>query len=400
MAPLDLPFLRLIRARGKLYPYYRRRGVFLRLRADPNDPGALAAAWREAHEAWEARDRAAETNADKRRAEPRSIADLVARYRASPEFAEKAAATRTDYEKALRPLLEDFGKLPVAGLQRRHVTAIRDRYAWRTEKDADGKERRVPNGRQANRVVAVLSILMSYAVDALGWREDNPALRPRRLRTSGEGFRPWSRDEFRQFWERTGEEWRFAALLALLTAQRGQDQVAMTWADYDGEAIMVVPQKRRGAVRLRVPCHYMLREALDARKAALADKATPAFTLLARPDGRPWDVNAFQKAAGQAIRAAGLSGIVWHGLRGTAASWAAEGGASEKALMALLGHATTQMASKYSRGADQRRLAGAAVGAIVVPIERGAGNGAGTGSGKPDAPGVENIKGRTRKGPP
>ncbi len=395
MAPVDLPFLNLIRARGKLYPYYRRAGRNIRIHADPADQVALTAAWRDVHEAHEAADRNAAAAREARAVRPRSIRDLVARYRASPEWAAKAPATRTDYEKGLRPLETDFGNLPADAMLRRHVTAIRDRYAWRTEKDADGKERRVANGRQANRVVTVLSILLSYSVDALGWRPDNPALRPRRLRTDGTGFRPWSREEFRQFWDRSNEEWRFAALLALLTAQRGQDQVAMTWADYDGEAIMVVPQKRRGAVRLRVPCHDMLREALDARKAALAEQATPAFMLLARPDGRPWDVNAFQKAAGQAIRAAGLTGVVWHGLRGTAASWAAEGGASEKALMALLGHATTQMASKYSRGADQRRLAEAAVGAIVVPIQ-GAANVPGTQGAKQ---GMQNTARKRNKRP-
>ena len=60
---------------------------------------------------------------------------------------------------------------------------------------------------------------------------------------------------------------------------------------------------------------------LDTRRAALADRTPVPLTILARPDGKPWKVNDFQKAAGKAIRAAGFSEVVWHGLRGSAANW-------------------------------------------------------------------------------
>ncbi len=92
------------------------------------------------------------------------------------------------------------------------------------------------------------------------------------------------------------------------------------------------------------------------------------MTILSRPDGRPWAVNAFQKAAGVAIRAVGLEGVVWHGLRASGTSWAADGGATEKMLQALTGHKTANMAQKYARGANQRKLAGEAVRAIIVPM--------------------------------
>ncbi len=73
-----------------------------------------------------------------------------------------------------------------------------------------------------------------------------------------------------------------------------------------------------------------------------------------------------------AIRAAGLEGAVWHGLRATAMSWAADGGATEKMLQAFAGHRTAEMSRKYARGADQRRQAAGAVRAIVMPIAGGA----------------------------
>lgn len=394
VASVELDYLETFRARGHMVAYYRRAGVRRRLRdeagnpVDPADRSALIAAWQRAHAEHEASDQAAAAAGETRALRPRSIADLVQRYRADPAaYGHLKPATKLDYEKGLKPLERDFGPLPVAGLSRRHVAQIRNRYATRTvpKKDgAEGETETVANVRQANRVVTVLSILLGYSVDPLEWRTDNPALRPKRLRADSDGFRPWRQEEFVQFWERSSEEWRFAVLFALLSGQRGQDQVALRWADYDGSSLYVEQQKGRGRVKVWVECHPRLRDALDARRQALGifgaghppgGKVVP-LTILARPDGKPWvtgpgdlrGVNAFQKAAGKAIRAAGLEGVVWHGLRGAAASWAAEGGASEKMIQAMLGHLTPAASQHYARGAEQRRLAAAAVASIVVPI--------------------------------
>jgi integrase len=382
VASVDLDYLEIFRNfRGKRVAYYRRAGVHRRLRnedgtaIDPTDRITLLAAWQREHDAYEAAAKAAANLSAGSIIRPRSIAELILRYRASDEWAEKAPATRIDYEKALGPLERDWGHLPVSGMQRHHVATIRGRYAWREEKlpgSTDGATQRVWNGRQANRVVTVLSILMTFAVESLGWRGDNPALRPKRLKTGGEGYRPWKPAEFVQFYERADPAWRFAGLLALLTAQRGQDQVAMRWADYDGSGIHVVQQKGNGTMKLWAPCHPALRPELDARRAerqkASGETAIAALTILVRPDGTPWKVNAFQKAAGQAIRAAGLDGLVWHGLRGAAASWAAEGGASEQGIQALLGHKTATASRHYARGAEQNRLAASTSRAIVLPL--------------------------------
>jgi integrase len=392
MAPVDLPYLQLYRSGARLFAYYRRAGSRRRLTGDdgkpidPQDRPALLAAWQRAHHAHEAADRQAAAAADARAVRPRSMADLIARYRKSEDYESLAEETRRDYEKGLKPLERDFGDRLVEGLRRHHVKQIRDRYARRvlTDKagrpvlDASGKEQRVPNVRQANRVITTLSILMTFAGGTLGWREDNPALRPKRLRSSGDGYRPWAREEFSTFWQASDEEWRFAALLALLTGQRGQDQVAMTEAHYDGTGIAVVPEKRQGQLRMWVPVHPVLKRVLDerlkSRRRRRAEEghstAVEAVTLLRRPDGQAWETNAFQKAAGKAIRAAGLRGLVWHGLRGTAASWAADGGASDAQLMAMMGWTTSQMAQRYRRGAEQKRLASGAVAAIKLTLPR------------------------------
>lgn len=60
---------------------------------------------------------------------------------------------------------------------------------------------------------------------------------------------------------------------------------------------------------------------------------------------------------GAQIRAAGLEGIVTHGLRTTAAKWMAEAGCSEREIMSITGHTTAASVSVYVRHADQKTRA-------------------------------------------
>ncbi|WP_130731724.1 tyrosine-type recombinase/integrase [Komagataeibacter xylinus] len=65
----------------------------------------------------------------------------------------------------------------------------------------------------------------------------------------------------------------------------------------------------------------------------------------------------FQTAVSMAIRGAGLQGIVWHGLRATAAKWMAEAGCSERENMSITGHTSSAMVGRYVREASQKRQA-------------------------------------------
>ncbi len=61
------------------------------------------------------------------------------------------------------------------------------------------------------------------------------------------------------------------------------------------------------------------------------------------------------------MKAACLEGLTFHGLRYTAATKLAEAGCSLKEIAAITGHRSLAMLEKYSRGADQKKLAGAAM---------------------------------------
>lgn len=365
MSLVPLRYVHSYRVRGRLFHYYRRGAVQRRLPGEPGSP-EWTAAYHAACAAY-----AAETAAQSGRPAvpahpPGSLGALIATYRASAAWTGLRPATRADYEKGLA-LLDPHAHRPVRTLERPHVIRLREAASWRIDTDKEtGAQTRVLVPSRANKMLAVLSILLELAID-LGMRRDNPALGVAKVALRGEGYQPWQPEQVAQFMDRAPEDWRFAALLALCTGQRGQDQVRMRWDDYDGTAIRVRELKTRTKAATWIACHPALCAALDARK-----PTRKGLTLLTRADGSPWPLNAFQKAAGHAIRDAGLTGLVWHGLRATAASWLAEGGCSDAEIMAITGHTTGKMVQHYRRGADRKRLASAAVTKLRMRHERDA----------------------------
>lgn len=375
MARIDLPYVDSTTAKGKTYYYYRREGVRQRIKGIPGDAQFLAEYTR-LHNAAET----AEIKAKERpRIAPGSLAALIAAYRASPEYSGTAPATKVDYHKALDPLASEYGHLSVSDMPRKFVFWLRDHYATKpAEKEGDAP---IKTPRRANRMITVLSILLSWAVNR-EWRPDNPALRVPKLKTGG-GYRAWTDDELQQVLNAptTTEDVRAAVILALATGQRGQDLIKMTWADYDGEGIYVVQMKTRA--RVWVPVHERARLMLDTMPRSRSG------TILTRPDGKPWKIDHFRHAMGDQIRDAGVAGVVTHGLRTTAAKWMAEAGCSEREIMGVTGHTTPTMVSRYVREASQKRRAQSAakkVAAYRAGIGQECARGASAKPGETDVP--------------
>jgi len=137
--------------------------------------------------------------------------------------------------------------------------------------------------RRADRVVNVLRLLLSWAVDR-GWRKDNPAVRPGRLRT-GPGYRRGTAADVPAFLAcaEVREPLKRAAALGCYTGQRKQDCLAMTKAERKGGELEVTPEKSRRCTgaRLRIPEHPALTVILDSAP-------TSATVTLADACGRPF----------------------------------------------------------------------------------------------------------------
>ena len=349
MGSVDLPYLWLPLKRGKPAAYYRRGGLVHRIRGPngtpllPGEPGFLDA-YQALHQAAE--DAKAKHDAARSAPLAGSLAALVVAFRSSEEWQELAPTTRKDYGRAFKEFEGRFGRVPVSAINRAFVFRLRDEYA-RDKTTGD----RTP--RRGNRMVDVLRLLLSFAVNR-GWRRDNPALRPGRLKT-GPGYATWSENDFARFMAcaAVSEPIKRAAALGYYTGQRLSDCLTLTLTARQGGAIELIQQKT--GARVWIPEHPELARVLDAAPPA------PATTLLTRADGQPWKPDHFKHAFTCAVRAAGLSGLSFHGLRKAAAARLAEAGASAPEIQAITGHRTLGEVTRYTAAADQRGRARAAI---------------------------------------
>lgn len=313
-----------VRAKGRTYHYHRVTRERL-----PDEPAAMAARVAEINRQLEA--------PTPERAPAGSWSALIALYKAAPEFKQLAPKTRQDYGRLLDKIGARWGQLGVAGIKREHVLAFRDRWAAKP--------------RTANYLVQVIRLLLAFAVDR-GWRADNPALRPKLLRT-GEGHRPWEEEEiaaFRAAWAPETVE-RVAFELALNTGQRGGDLVAMLRQRYRRGAIQVKQEKTGELVE--IPAADDLVAVLEPWLAA-----HDHLVVLATPSGGAFKVDHFRHTMRDAYSAAGLpASCTTHGLRYTAAARLHELGLDWPTIGAITGHATAEMVRKYSEKKRRARLA-------------------------------------------
>ena len=113
------------------------------------------------------------------------------------------------------------------------------------------------------------------------------------------------------------------------TGQRQGDLLRLTWAAYDGAVIRLRQQKT--AARVVVPIGAPLKAALDAMP-----RTSPVILL--NSDGRPWTSDGFRASWRKACHVAGITGLTFHDLRGTAVSRLAKAGCSSPQIATLTGH--------------------------------------------------------------
>src|SRR5262249_1059405 len=100
---------------------------------------------------------------------------------------------------------------------------------------------------------------------------------------------------------------------------------------------------------------------LPALEASLNASATGDLTFLVSERGKPFTAKAFGDWFRDRCNEAGLSHCSAHGLRKGAASRAAERGATTHQLMAMLGWLNIAEAERYTKAAQRKKMASAAV---------------------------------------
>jgi integrase len=269
------------------------------------------------------------------RTKPGSFDALCVSYYRSPDF----LGLRPSTQSARRHILERFrqahGSKPLRGLHRQHITTV------------IGAKADTPEA--ANHLLKTLRIILSYAV-AQGMLDSNPAAGIKKYRSQGEGHHSWSESEVAQFEQRhpVGSKARLALALGLYTAQRKGDCLRMGWQHVTGDIIAVRQQKTDAA--LLIPMHPQL-------VAALASVPRTNLTFLMTEHGALFTPNGFGNWWRDRCNEAGLRHCSFHGLRKAAATRLANAGCSVNQVKAITWHRSLAEVARYTKAADQRRLA-------------------------------------------
>lgn len=299
------------RADGTVQTYYYAWRGGPRL---PGEPGSaeFIAAYNAAHAAKP--DRHAGT-----------LTSILNAYQRSPYYADKAPATKRDYQRHIREIEARFGDLPIAALADRRVRG--DFFDWR-----DGKAK--TSRRQADYALAVLALILAWGADR-GMTPANPLEKPGRVYRADRADSIWTAEDEATFQRAAPPHIALAQILAAETGQRQGDLLRMTWAAYDGATIRL-RQAKRGR-RVVVPCTARLRAALDAAKARRAG----AVTILVTTRGTPWTSSGFRASWNKV--ACDLGGLTFHDLRGTAITRLAEAECSVPEIATITGHSLAEV---------------------------------------------------------
>ena len=317
-----------VHSKGHVYWYYRRDGKIVeRL---PDDETARIKRVLDLEAGWDVGPREGPRSG--------SLGELICQYTAAPEFKQLAPATRKNYQHFLR-LLEE------ASLTNKPVAKIDSAWVHRLR---DGMGETQP--RSANGLVSMLSILLNFGM-LRGWCLDNPCKQVRKLK-GGKSYEPWPEVAIERFRAEGNPRMVWALELAIYTGQRRGDVLAMQWGHIEDGCISVAQQKTKA--RLLIPVHPDL-------AAVLEDIPRVGTTIVHRKDGRAYTGTGFSAIFRREQQRLGLGGLQFHGLRATAATRLVEAGATDREAMSVTGHKTHAMLTKYTRRAEQEKLAGAAI---------------------------------------
>jgi integrase len=332
---LRLKGVKTVRAKGRVYHYHRASGT--RLMAEPGTPAFAAE--------FEAAERRHASGADKTASEPGTWGRLVEDFRKSPEWQRLAPRTRADYQDVL-DYLQRMADVALEDIDGRSILRLRD--------STFAKKKRC----FTNRMTAVISRIWNWGRPRHGLAANPVDLkeakveRPTDARTVN---RPWTDGELETVLAAASPVLRLVIALGAYTGLREGDALRLPWSAYDGRTIDVRQGKTGGELLVKV--HRRLKRLLEA-----AAKAKKGTVIAVNSRGRTYTEDGFRASFFKLLRTLREegkvgAGLTFHGLRHGLGTRLAEAGASENSIMAVLGHATSKMATHYTQKANRRRLA-------------------------------------------
>lgn len=298
------------------------------------------------------------------RATPGTVEALVTRYYRSADFAAKGCAT---HKRARRTLIDgfrvEFATDRVADFTFEHIEAVLMAKAVKRRDEETG--RMIGGQVAATNLRKELNRLFRFA-KKIDWIKGNPVEDAERVGTKKlKGFHTWSEEEIAQYQAHhaLGTKARLALEIILWTGQRRGNAFEF------GPKHIVDGKVSYGAIKgggqLLLPVARDLRRAIDTMP------SVGISTYLVTDYGKPFSVVGFGNKIRQWCDEAGLPQCTAHGLRKAIARRMAEAGMTDEQMMAVGGWKGAGQLRTYTEAADQKRLAGSAIGAIDEQFSTG-----------------------------
>jgi integrase len=275
----------------------------------------------------------------------------VAAYFSSPQFKGLSPSTQATYRAIIERFRREHGHRRVATLQR--------------EKLAEMLGNRASTPSAANNWLRMVRMLMQFAI-FINLRSDDPTRGIKTLKVRSAGFLTWGEDQIAAYRKThaLGTKARLALELLVNTGQRRSDVVRMG-RQHIRDGILSLRQQKTG-VLIEIPVLPEMQAALEAMP------KSEHLTFLTTEFGKPFTAAGFGNWFRDRRKEAGLAkGYAAHGLRKAAATRHANSGATAHELMAWFGWTTLKEAERYTRAANRRRLAQAAMRKLTTGTPSG-----------------------------
>jgi integrase len=280
------------------------------------------------------------------------LLSVLRQYQDSEDFRLLADSTRRSYIPLIARIEKAFGDFPLAALTDRRTRGVF--MAWRDQIAANAGR------RQADYAWAVLARVLSWSLNR-GLIATNPCERGGRLYRGGaRAEKIWTAADEAAFLKRAPAHLHLALLLALWTGQRQGDLLRLPWSAYDGTHIRLRQSKTGTPVSFKVGAPL---------KAALDATSKRSTIILTNSEGKPWTSDGFRASWGKACKAAGVRGVTFHDLRGTAVTRLALVDCTEAQIAAITGHSLRDVRSILD--ANYLHRDPALADAAITKLERG-----------------------------
>ena len=213
-----------------------------------------------------------------------------------------------------------------------------------------------------NRELACLKTLFSKAVE-WGRIEVNPAARVKKLKEPPGRETILTEDQARRLIEAASLDFRPVLIVALGTAMRRGEILALRWTDLDlVRGIVTVANSKSGRSR-KIPMSGTVAAALG----AIAHRGEFVFW---NPETKT-QIKDVKTAWAAACARAKITGVRFHDCRHTALTWMLRSGADIVSVSKIAGHASIVMTQRYCHASPElQRLAVNKVGEILEPTRQ------------------------------